>query len=172
MAGNILRGREVTMAIDYQTETVPSILDRLVDTPADGQIGSAAQSAEARLVAAIANDLGILLNTRRQEELVPPEFEQVTTSIVNFGLPDIMKLGLRSTTDQTRLRRWIEEAIRTFEPRLTSVSVKLVGWEQNNPVLRFRVEAEVLVDGGTESVSFEPALKGDSGKFVVQGQRR
>lgn len=159
------------MAPNYQIELMPSIIDRLVEPPTDGQIGTPQLSGEERLIAAVANDLSVLLNTRREEGLVPKEFEQSSTSIVNFGIPDVMKLSLRSSADQARLRRWLEDAIKTFEPRLNNVVVKSAGWEQGSPTLRFRVEAEIMLGGSLEPVSFEPSWKGDSGRFVVSGKR-
>jgi type VI secretion system lysozyme-like protein len=115
---------------------------------------------------AIARDLEMLLNTRREEFLVPPEFEQTATSIVNFGVPDLAKCGsLRSAPEQAKLCRWIEEAIRNFEPRLCNVAVRVIDRENVTPVLRFRVEAKAEFVSGR--VAFELGLKRDSGKIAV-----
>ena len=149
------------MAIEDPTiEVSGSLLDKLVaheDTPM-----RSADSIEESII----HDLEMLLNTRREELLVPPEFEQTATSIVNFGIPDLSKCGsLRLGPEQTKLCRWIEDAIRNFEPRLGNVAVRVVDRENVNPVLRFRVEAKA--EFTARRVAFELGLKRDSGELAI-----
>jgi len=146
-------------------DLMPSLLDRLAPLDENqGEIG--ARRAEDLLEDSIMRDLEMLLNTRREEFLVPPEFEQTATSIVNFGVPDLAKCGsLRSGPEQTKLCRWIEEAIRAFEPRLCNVAVRVVDRENVTPVLRFRVEAKA--EFAAQRVAFELGLKRDSGQLAI-----
>jgi type VI secretion system protein ImpF len=155
------------MASRYEVELVPTILDRLAPPrEGNGEIGSKRRDNAEEFGASVARDLHILLNTRREEFLVPPEFEQTATSIVNFGIPDFTKCSnLRSTADQMKLCRWIEEAIRVFEPRLRNIAVRVVDNENVTPVLRFRVEAKA--DFIAERVAFEMGLKRDTGELAV-----
>lgn len=151
------------MAIEEKTELAPTILDRLapLEEPS-GEIGSHGPTIEESIV----RDLEMLLNTRREEFLVPPEFEQTATSIVNFGIPDLAKCGnLRLGVEQIKLCRWIEEAIRNFEPRLRNVTVRVVDRENVSPVLKFRVEAKA--EFAAERVSFDVGLKRDSGQMAI-----
>ena len=114
----------------------------------------------------IIRDLEMLLNTRREEFLIPPEIQETATSIVNFGIPDLAKCGsLRSGPEQARLCRWIEDAIRAFEPRLCNVAVRVVDRENVNPVLRFRVEAKA--EFTARGVAFELGLKRDNGELAI-----
>ena|SRR5438874_13544034 len=151
------------MATEEKTELVPTILDRLAPLEENrGELGSR----DATIEDSIARDLEILLNTRREEFLVPPEFEQTATSIVNFGMPDPAKCGsLRSGPEQARLCRWIEEAIRNFEPRLRNVVVRVLDRENVAPILQFRVEAKA--EYTSEKLAFELGLKRDSGRLAV-----
>jgi type VI secretion system protein ImpF len=150
------------MTIENQTEVVGSILDRLA--PREDERG-ARRSADT-IEDSILRDLEMLLNTRREEFLIPPEFEQTATSIVNFGVPDLAKCGsLRSGPEQTKLCRWIEDAIRAFEPRLCNVAVRVVDRENVTPVLRFRVEAKAELTA--RRVAFELGLKRDNGELAV-----
>jgi type VI secretion system protein ImpF len=147
---------------------VPTILDRLAPPRRyTGAIGSSRYlSEEEEISASITRDLNVLLNTRREEFLVPPEFEQTATSIFNFGIPDFTKCGsLRSAAEQARLCKWIEEAIRTFEPRLRNISVRVLDSENVTSVLRFRVEAKA--DLISDRMSFEMGLKRDTGELAV-----
>lgn len=115
---------------------------------------------------AIARDLHMLLNTRRMEQLLPAGFEQCSTSILNFGLPDLTHCGaLNAPAEQIKVCRWLEEAIRTFEPRLRSISVRLVDSGSSSPFLRFRLEAHA--DFLADRVSFEMNLKRDTGELSV-----
>lgn len=150
------------MAIEDQIELSGSLLDRL--TPAEEAVGL--RSSRDSIEDSIIRDLEMLLNTRREEFLIPPEFEETATSIVNFGIPDLSKCGsLRSGPEQTKLCRWIEDAIRVFEPRLCNVAVRVVDRENANPVLRFRVEAKA--EFTARRVAFELGLKRDSGELAI-----
>jgi type VI secretion system protein ImpF len=151
----------------YVAEFVPTILDRLVSPRESvGEIGSRRGSEEEQFAASIARDLHALLNTRREELLVPAAFEQTATSIVNFGVPDFSKCGnLRFSADQQRLCKWIEEAIRIFEPRLRNITVRVLDSENVTPVLRFRVEAKA--EFISDRLSFDIGLKRDTGELAV-----
>ena len=150
------------MAIVDQIELSGSLLDKLA--PRENERGSRSQMDS--IEESIIRDLEMLLNTRREEFLIPPEFEQTATSIVNFGIPDLAKCGsLRSGPEQTKLCRWIEEAIRVFEPRLCNVAVRVVDRENVNPVLRFRVEAKA--EFTARRVAFELGLKRDNGELAI-----
>jgi type VI secretion system lysozyme-like protein len=153
------------MAIEDTTDLVQTILDRLAPQEGNrGELGSRRHSST--LEASIARDLEMLLNTRREEFLVPPEFEQTATSIVNFGVPDLTKCGsLRTAAEQAKLCRWIEEAIRNFEPRLRNVAVRVIDRENVTPVLRFRVEAKA--EFASERIAFDLGLKRDSGELAI-----
>ncbi len=158
------------MRDEIDTEFMPTILDRLVPPERNnGSIGSQHRSNADEFGASLARDMHVLLNTRREEFLVPPAFEQTATSIVNFGVPDFTKCAnLRSSADQARLCKWIEEAIKTFEPRLRNVVVRVMDNENINRTLRFHVEARAEFISGR--VVFEMGLKRDTGEVsVAQG---
>ncbi len=153
------------MEVRNEPEWVPSLLDRLAPRH-DDRVELGSRGPEDTMQESIIRDLEMLLNTHREELLVPPEFEQTAASIVNFGIPDLAKCGnLRSGPEQARLCRWIEEAIRTFEPRLCNVTVHVVDRENVAPLLRFRVEAKAEFAAGR--VAFELGLKRDCGQLAV-----
>ena len=150
------------MAIADQIEISGSLLDKLV--PRENAPG--ARSSGSSVEESIIRDLEMLLNTRREEILVPAEFEQTATSIVNFGIPDLSTCGsLRLGPEQTKLCRWIEDAIRIFEPRLCNVAVRVVDRENVTPVLRFRVEAKA--EFTAQRVAFDLGLKRDNGELAI-----
>jgi len=152
------------MAIGETIDLIPSLLDRLA--PAEEKEGELGARGQRDVERSIARDLEMLLNTRREEFLVPPEFEQTATSIVNFGVPDLTGCGsLRSGPEQAKLCRWIEEAIRNFEPRLRNVEVRVVDRENVTPILRFRIEAKA--EFSVQRIAFDVGLKRDSAELAV-----
>ena len=100
---------------------MPSILDRLLDDepevsrePLPNRFQNLSQ-----LKKAVARDLEALLNTRQEIlEEVPSEFTEVSRSLLTYGLPDFTSFSLLSMNDRNRIRRALEQAIATFEPRL------------------------------------------------------
>ena len=106
------------------------------------------------------------------EHPIPPEFEQCNTSLLAFGLPDFSALSLRSPADQQRLGLAIDTAIRTFEPRLSRVSVSPEPRDELDPVLRYRVEAMLDIEPAPELITFDTVLQADTGRFLVTGQRK
>lgn len=150
------------MTIHSQVDVSGSLLDRFATKEEGGGSQHSAESIEESIL----RDLEMLLNTRREEFLIPAEFEQTATSIVNFGIPDLSKCGsLRLGPEQAKLCRWIEDAIRIFEPRLCNVAVRVQDRENVNPVLRFRVEAKA--EFTARRVAFELGLKRDSGELAI-----
>ncbi len=152
------------MDTDETTELLPTILDRLA--PQQEYRGEIGMRRHSTIEESIGRDLEMLLNTRREEFLVPPGYEQTATSIVNFGVPDLTSCGsLRTAPEQAKLCRWIEEAIRNFEPRLRNVAVRVIDRENVTPLLRFRVEAKA--EFASERIAFDLGLKRDSGELAI-----
>ncbi len=159
---------------DLETRATPSLLDRLTDREPDARQEpplTRSQSLRALRVS-LSRDLSTLLNTKRRDEEVPEQFSEANQSLLTFGLPDFTALSLKSPTDQNKLRRAIETAIRRFEPRLEKVSVTLEPRAELDPVLRFHVDALLRVEPAPEPISFDTVLQADTGHFLVQGGDR
>jgi len=157
-----------------QTRVTASVLDRLIGGPSDpGEtVASRRLHSSGGLKEAIWRDLSALLNTRRMERPISPEFPQCTNSMLIFGLPDFSLLSLRSLGDQRRLGLAIENAIRMFEPRLSSISVTAEPRNELDPTLRFRVEALLEIDPAPEPITFDTVLEGATGKFLLTGKNQ
>jgi type VI secretion system protein ImpF len=155
-----------------RTPIVPSVLDRLTAEPHTRTIGSSRPQSLSGLYRALQRDLEFLLNTRREHELIPRSYRESASSVLNFGFPDLLVYCLRLPSDQNRVCREIENAIRIFEPRLTGVTATLSGWDEVKPVLRFRVEAILKVEPAREPVVFDTELRIESGNFILRGRPR
>ena len=159
-----------------------SVLNRLVTDKQSGRKGMVTAAAESRgprqggytrseferYRAAVRQDLEWLLNTR-QPPLNPYEhWPAAKASVINFGLPDISSLGLRSASDQRALRGAIELCLRTYEPRLTDVRVTLEGSDTTDRKLRFHIEGSMKLDPAPEDISFDTVLELTSGEYKVK----
>jgi type VI secretion system protein ImpF len=149
-----------------------SILDRIV--------GGHRDTASIRdLEATVHRDLMSLLNTRRASEPVPPDFEHAGSSILTFGLPDFTSCSVMDRSEQERLRRAIETAIRVFEPRLSNVTVSLDRpGKRSEPgktldtSLRYHVRALLRVEPDPEPVVFDAVLEPGTGRVAIQSTGR
>lgn len=158
----------------FEARVTPSLLDRLTDhTPESRSENPSTRLQAIRVLkASLWRDLSALLNTRRREEEIPDQFQEANRSLLTFGLPDFSSYGFRSETDQHRMRRAIEAAIRRFEPRLEKVSVTLEPPVATDPGLRFRVDALLRIEPASEPISFETLLHPEDAHFVVLGDSR
>ncbi len=155
---------------DNDVRITPSVLDRLLDFEPE----ASAESPKSRLRSlrelkhSVRRDLEWLLNTRRAPEEISPDLEEVNKSVALFGLPDFTGISAKSDSEQKKLVRALETAIKIFEPRFIDVKVTLEPPNNVERVLRFRIEARLLVDPVPEPVVFDTVLQLGSGAYVVQ----
>jgi type VI secretion system protein ImpF len=158
---------------DYELKILPSILDRLLDDAPEAAREPLPNRFQtlAQLKKAVARDLEALLNTRQEAlEEVPVEFTEVSRSLITYGLPDFSAFSLLSTNDRSRIRRALEQAIATFEPRFERVHVTLEPPREQDRTLRFRIEALLRVEPAPELVTFDAVLRLNTQEYVVQGR--
>jgi type VI secretion system protein ImpF len=149
-----------------------SILERLIDTAPDKSMDAPQRwgDAVAQKRASVQRDLEWLLNTRRIAEPASAEFPEVRASLYHFGLPDISSRSADSEDARRQLLQQIEETVRTFEPRLSSVRVALRrGGEEGPHRIRFVIEALLRMEPDPERITFDTVLEVTSGEFVVAG---
>lgn len=156
---------------DNQIGVTLSILDRLTDLEPDLQKepGSSSWQDLRELKRSLCRDLADLLNTRRAEEEINPTYENVSNSLLTFGVVDFTSYNLTDSIEQEIVRRSIERAIRQFEPRLTRVKVTLEPADALRPVLVFQIDAVLKMDPASEAVLFDVILHRDSRRMSVSG---
>ncbi len=139
---------------DYVVRIVPSLLDRLLDPdPKNPRPPGAHAETLRELRAAVLRDLENLLNSRNSYADLPPSFVEAGQSVLTYGLPDLTTLSSRG--DERRLRQAIDNAIRTFEPRLVNVSTTILPVVPTDRTLRIRVDARLQLEPHSEPVSFD-----------------
>jgi len=151
----------------HQMGLTPSILDRLIDPESAGTAIMTGFSAE-KLYRAVLRDLEDLLNTRRTAGNLPAALDEVSNSIVAYGLPDISSAEAGSTGARQDIASAIRAVIDRFEPRLQDVSVILVNPEDDivRQSVKFRVDARLAVDPYPD-IAFDTILEMGTGHYMV-----
>ena len=144
-----------------------SVLDRLIDDPDHPEPRSWDESVIA-FKNSVLRDLDWLLNARRVYPPAPESLDLVTRSIYHFGLRDLSSRSAASVETRSQLLREVQEAISTFEPRLSKVRVTLLQPPQGERRVSFQIEAELRTDPSPEAVLFETTLDVASKAMDVQ----
>lgn len=117
----------------------------------------------------VALDLEDLLNTRCRCGMLPDEMEELETSAVNYGLPDFTGVKMSSAAERGQLRKVLEDTIRRYESRLSSVRVFLVeNTGQSDRRVHFRIEATLNTQPAPEPVVFDSSLEPSTANFQVK----
>jgi type VI secretion system protein ImpF len=149
--------------ISPQQSLKPSILDRLIDPDSAGtawRLGYGLQ----QVLEVVRRDLEDLLNTR-QTAAGPPGLQK---SIYAYGLPDLTSFEAITPKQKEALGRYLEQTIRTFEPRLQDIQATLSAADaQDERKLAFRVDARLSVEP-YDDVTFQTILELTTGHYSVQ----
>ncbi len=143
---------------DHAPRVQLPLLDRLIDDAPDVQRDPPLSfgDAETTLRNSVRRDLEALLNARRRWRSISPDYAELPTSLIGYGISDFASGAFNSAEQRDRLRAEIENAIRQFEPRLTGVRVSLV--ERNNNLdstLRLQIEGMLRTEPAPEPIAFE-----------------
>jgi type VI secretion system protein ImpF len=151
-----------------------SVFDRLKDDdPKSPSVEPPLTRAESvRLLrAGVRRDLEWLLNTRRNPEDPGPTLAEIENSVYNYGLPDFSTYAIASPKDQARLVRSLQAAVKTFEPRITSVRIiPLEISPKGLRTMRIRIEGLLLMDPAPEHISFDTMLQLTTGDFRIKDE--
>lgn len=148
-----------------------SVLDRLLDDePENSREVPPDENQKLRIIQqSVRRDLQDLLNTRYRCVAWPPEMDELTDSLINYGIPDFTAASLNAAQDADILIRAVRKAISLFEPRLTDVQIERM--DSNNYVdrtFRFRIEAMLIIEEKKLRVQFDSALESATGQFDVR----
>lgn len=154
---------------DNEVRITPSVFDRLLDF--EPELTTEAPKSRAKslreLKQAVRRDLEWLLNTRRTPIEIDANLEETTSSLAMYGLPDFTGVAAKSPSEQKRLLKELETALKQFEPRLIDLRVSLEPPSAVERMLRFRIEARLKVEPAPEPVAFDTILQLGSGEYKV-----
>jgi type VI secretion system protein ImpF len=151
-----------------------SVLDRLTEKEeSEPRISEAlASRSESRRYVrwAVRRDLEWLLNTRQVREPPAESLRELNRSLYVFGIPDFTSWSLGSSKTRQELLKSIQNVLKIFEPRLSSVRVvPLEESSSGSRTLPFRIEAVLLMNPGREQIAFDSSLQLTTGRFTVKG---
>lgn len=96
------------------------------------------------LVDSIIADIERLLSARPCVVSWPSHLTELSTSLVNYGMPDFAGRDLSTQQDREQLGHDIEATICRFEPRLRDVTVRLLpDGGPTDSVVRFQISARL-----------------------------
>ena len=156
----------------HEVRITLSVLDRLIDFEPDisREPPPSREKSLRILKQSVRRDLEWLLNAREPLLDVPPDLEELPNSIAAFGLPDFSAMSVKSTADQSQMRRLIEDKVRAFEPRLIDPVVSVEPPRSLDRAVRFRINARLRVDPSPEPVTFDTTLNLFNGEYEVKGE--
>ena len=146
------------------------LLDRLIHEAPEQLHDAPVSPAEATAIlrASVRRDLEMLLNARRRWRSWDEQYANLTTSPLNFGIPDVTGARLHGTADREALRREIEDTIRRFEPRFISVQVSLAGQEPGkDTTLRLTINALLHAEPAPEPIALETTVDPTTANILV-----
>ena len=154
---------------DNEIRVTPSVLDRLLDFEprSKNEAPISASRSVAELKQAVRRDLEWLLNSRTYISAPDEKSGEIRKSVVAYGIPDFTGVNVRNKNDMKDLRIAVEKAIKRFEPRFLDVKLVVDDLENNDRMIRFRIEAFLNMEPAPEPVTFDTVLELGSGDFVV-----
>ena len=145
-------------AIEENKKLLAPLLDRLKDDDKSLRQTPSHQVLR-QLRESVRQDLEHLFNTRYRRISPLERHPHLQSSLVNFGLPDISTINLTAKASRQRFCREVEDAILTFEPRIKSVVVSSEApVNQEDPTIRFRIEAKLHANPAPETIVFDSSL--------------
>lgn len=147
---------------DKERNLRASVLDRLFDDEPNVSVDSehSRQRKLKDLRNSVRRDLESLLNARYRVISPPEKYRELSTSLLNYGLPDLATVNMLDVSKRQEFTHNIESIIRTYEPRFKSVKVSYVdNSRKTDRTLRFRIDAVMYADPAPEVVVFDSVLE-------------
>ena len=148
-----------------------SVLDRLLDDdPGNSVELPLDENQKLRMIQLyVRRDIQDLLNTRYRCVAWPPELEELSDSLINYGIPDFTAASLNASQDVDILIAAIRRAIALFEPRLTELRILQIDNQYYvDRTFRFRIEAMLMIEEKKHRVQFDSSMESATGQFDVR----
>ena len=162
--------------LTHKERLQPSLLDRLIDNEPEKTQESRDQRVFSltRLRDAALRDLAWLLNTTNlaaaQDLSAYPE---VSSSVVNYGMPDLSGMTVAGT-DVAVLERAMRQAIVDFEPRILhptlSVRLEVNETQMSHNAMTFLIEGELWAQPVPLRLYLKTEIDLDVGDVRISGQ--
>ncbi|SBS34763.1 Gene 25-like lysozyme [Marinomonas spartinae] len=147
--------------IESKQQLQASILDRLIDDDPDVQDSPSRTEgiSISDLRRNIRRDIEALLNARIQWHTWPEQYQELSTSILSYGLPDFSSMSVSSSDGRDLLCDIVKKTIEKFEPRFIEVEVFTDEELPLNRILNLRINALLYADPEPEFISFNSEVE-------------
>jgi type VI secretion system protein ImpF len=109
-----------------------------------------------------------LLNTRQSPMPELEGYTQATSSVINYGLPDIHGFTGSAGREHNALTNSLLKTLRAFEPRIKDPQVFLVRSDTTSRSLRFHIEGRISFENMEEEIKFDTVLELMRGEYEVK----
>jgi type VI secretion system lysozyme-like protein len=141
--------------------TRPPLFDRIVNDPNSENFGQQLFNTD-ELKASIIHELSIILNTRCtvRKAIYEDHLEEIPFfgSLDFFGLSDFSYFDGANLEEWSKIARFIETAIRTAEPRLTHIHVRVESYDNIAQSLHVNVQASMKERQWLKEIQFPLVL--------------
>jgi type VI secretion system protein ImpF len=120
------------------------------------------------LLDSIHYQLTTLLNSEAPMRLIPSVYTETQRSIYCFGLDNSQSQS--SQVEQDQFSRALERLIRSFEPRLSDVSVFVQEGDQTKNAICFSIMAKVDTPAGEHVFLFDSNISLSNQQATMEGQ--
>lgn len=144
------------------------IFERLVDLEAKSSPGEQRPLRildKRELKESVRRELGRLLNTRCS--LPSQLLGQEERTVLDYGIPDFSSFSPHNADDHRLIASIIGQTIAAFEPRLQQVRVQVEQFLESERSLRIKIDALLVTETITESVSFPVRINNKTGAAEV-----
>lgn len=151
-----------------------SLLDSLLDDAPNSLTEPPPSPGEAMdaLRRSVRRDLEALLNARRRWRSWPARYAELRVSPLAYGIPDFAAGAFNDPRRREGLRAELEDAIRRFEPRFSSVRITVLDAKDKlDATLRLRIDAMLHAEPAPEPISFDTLFDAATADVVVRTRR-
>lgn len=144
------------------------IFERLVDVEPKSSLGEAHPLRilnKRELKESVRRELERLLNTRCS--LSTQLLGQEERTVLDYGIPDFSSLSAHNADDHYLIANTISQTVAAFEPRLQQVRVTVERFRESDRALWIKIDAMLVTESITESVSFPVRINNKTGAAEV-----
>ena len=149
---------------------VPSLLDRILAESTTGHSSLEISDKPMKaLRAALRRDIGAILNSPRRCRSISATFPNVATSLLQFGIPDLVSVWSDATIDPAAYCKELEGVILKLDPRLLELSVTIDAEKPGaNRSLRILIDAKAAAGPVPERVQFDGEMDSTTQRFLLK----
>jgi len=149
-----------------------SVLDRLLDDDPEHrqEMPPSANEVHVKVREAIRRDVEAFLNTRRRCLPIADELRDLSHSLLDYGVPDLIGRNLSSTRRRQQFLRDLESSLRAHDRRFKTIKISATGNPQSlQRLLHFRIDALLHAEPAPETMIFDSRIEPVSKAIEVKG---